>query len=212
MTLTRYKSILLESKNITIAFWVMVMFILLSACSDNRKHFAKAVTDRDSLPSLDTKGITTLISDSGVVQYKVTAEEWKIFDRTQPPYWAFEKGVHLQKFDSAMKVEANVRCDTAYYYTSQDLWKLIGKVSIINTNGEKFFSHILYWDKGNNSVYSDEHIEIHQPDKIIYGQGFNADQRFIDWTIRQIEGIIYVDKEKLEQDSIASDTLAAKKQ
>lgn len=50
-----------------------------------------AITERDSLPVMDTKGVTTLISDSGITRYRVNTAEWLIYDRKKPPYWAFEK-------------------------------------------------------------------------------------------------------------------------
>ena len=53
---------------------------------------ADAITERDSLPVMDTRGVTTLISDSGVTRYRVNTEEWLIFDKKKPSYWAFEKG------------------------------------------------------------------------------------------------------------------------
>ncbi len=41
---------------------------------------------------MDTRGVTTLVSDSGVTRYRINTEEWLVFDRKNPPYWAFEKG------------------------------------------------------------------------------------------------------------------------
>ena len=60
---------------------------------------ADAITERDSLPVMDTRGVTTLISDSGVTRYRVNTEEWLIFDKKKPSYWAFEKGIYLEQFE-----------------------------------------------------------------------------------------------------------------
>ena len=68
-------------KNITIAL-AMVMFILLSvACSGRKKIVGEAITERDSLPIMETKGVTTLISDSGIIRYRLQAEDWRVFDK-----------------------------------------------------------------------------------------------------------------------------------
>ena len=61
------------------------------------------------------KRVTTLVSDSGVTRYRINTEEWLVFDRKNPPYWAFEKGVYLEKFDSIFQVEASIKADTAYF-------------------------------------------------------------------------------------------------
>ena len=91
---------------------------------------ADAITERDSLPVMDTRGVTTLISDSGVTRYRVNTEEWLIFDKKKPSYWAFEKGIYLEQFDSLFHVDASIKADTAYYYDRDRLWNLIGNVSI----------------------------------------------------------------------------------
>ncbi len=30
---------------------------------------------------MDTRGVTTLVSDSGVTRYRINTEEWLVFDR-----------------------------------------------------------------------------------------------------------------------------------
>lgn len=89
-----------KNMSITIALRVMVMLLLFSSCSGRKKEMGAAITERDSLPVMDTKGVTTLISDSGITRYRVNTAEWLIYDRKKPPYWAFEKGIYLEKFDS----------------------------------------------------------------------------------------------------------------
>ena len=74
--------------NITVAIWATVMFVLFPACSGGEKNLAEAITERDSLPSMKTLGVTTLISDSGITRYKIITEEW-IRGRA-PPYFVLE--------------------------------------------------------------------------------------------------------------------------
>ena len=181
--------------NITVAIWATVMFVLFPACSGGEKNLAEAITERDSLPSMKTLGVTTLISDSGVTRYRVNTEEWMMYDRKKPSYWAFEKGVYMEQFDSIFNVEASIKADTAYYYDKERLWKLIGNVDIQNRKGERFNTELLYWNEATQKVYSDKFIRIQQPDRIITGHGYDSNQPMPIYTIRNIEGIFYVDEE-----------------
>lgn len=194
-----------KNRNITIALGVMVMFVLLSSCSGRNKEMGKAITQRDSLPIMDTRGITTLISDSGITRYRINTEEWLIFDRKSPSYWAFEKGIYLEKFDSIFQVEASIESDTAYYYDKERLWKLMGNVHIQNLKGEKFDTQLLYWDQNTQRVYSDRFIRIEQPDRIITGRGFESNQQMTVYTIHKPEGIFYVDEEATASDSLVAE-------
>ena len=101
--LKRYTTLL----HITAAFYAAVMFVSFPACSGKDKDLAEAITERDSLPSMKSLGVTTFISDSGITRYKIIAEEWCIFDKKEPPYWAFEKGVYLLVINNggAIKIE-----------------------------------------------------------------------------------------------------------
>ena len=182
-----------RSLSITIAFGAVVMLLLFSACSGRHKDLGNAITERDSLPVMDTKGVMTLISDSGVTRYRINTEEWLVFDRKNPPYWAFEKGIYLEKFDSIFNVDASIQADTAYYYEKQKLWKLMSNVHIQNLKGEKFDTDLLYWDQNKHRVYSDQRIRIEQPDQIIYAIGFESGEQLNKYTFFKPEGEFYVD-------------------
>lgn len=197
-----------RSLSITIAFGVVVMLLLFSACSGRHKDLGNAITERDSLPVMDTKGVMTLISDSGVTRYRINTEEWLVFDKKNPSYWAFEKGIYLENFDSVFNVEASIKSDTAYYYDKQKLWKLISNVHIQNLKGEKFDTNLLYWDQNKHRVYSDERVRIEQLDQIIYAIGFESDEQLNKYRFFKTEGIFYVDDDStVPTDSLQTDSL-----
>mgnify|MGYP003248263563 FL=1 len=184
-----------RNTSITIVLGAMVMLLLFSSCSGRKKDLGAAITERDSLPVMDTRGVTTLISDSGITRYRINTEEWLVFDRKNPPYWAFEKG------------EASIKADTAYFYNKEELWKLMGNVDVKNLKGERFNTDLLYWDQRKQKVYSDQFIRIEQPDRIITGRGFESNQQMTVYTIRQPEGIFYVDEEATAADTLRTDTV-----
>ena len=196
-----------KNASITIVLGAMVMLLLFSSCSGKKKELGDDITERDSMAVMDTRGVTTLVSDSGVTRYRINTEEWLVFDRKNPPYWAFEKGGYLEKFDSIFQVEASIKADTAYFFNKEELWKLMGNVHIQNLKGEQFDTELLYWDQRAQRIYSDEFIRIEQPDRIITGHGFVSNQQMTVYTIRKPEGIFYVDEETAAADSLQTDTI-----
>ena len=179
---------------ITITQVVMVMLVLFSSCSGSKKNLGEAITERDSMSVMTTIGVITLVSDSGVVRYRIKAEEWMVFDRRKPPYWAFEKGLHLEKFDTLMNIEATIKCDTAYYFNEMRLWKLIGNINMTNPKHQRFYTDLLYWDQEEKIIYSDAYIRVEQEDQITEGVGFSSNQDLSVWQIRNTKGIYTVDK------------------
>lgn len=185
----------------------MVVLLLLSSCSGNKKVLGKAITERDSLPIMDTRGVTTLVSDSGITRYRINTEVWQMFDRKDPSYWAFEKGIYLEKFDSLLQVEASIESDTAYFYDKKKLWKLMGNVHVQNLKGEKFDTELLYWDQNQKKVYSDKRVRIEQPDQIIYAWGFESNEQMTKYKFFKTDGIFYVDEQRQPVDTLKTDSV-----
>ena len=179
--------------NITAVFYAAVMFVLFPGCSRSGKNITDAVLERDSLPSMTSLGITTLISDSGITRYKIITEEWSIFDKKNPPYWAFEKGIYLEKFDTLLHIDASIKADTAYYYEKKKLWELKGNVQIHSQRGDKFETSQLFWNEKSKSVYSDKFIKIEQEDKTITGYGFESNQELTEYVIKNTTGTFIIE-------------------
>lgn len=193
MSLKQKNQTYLKTLNITAAFLAAVMFVLFPACSGKDKKLAEAISENDTLPSMKSLGVTTLISDSGITRYKIVAEEWLIHDKKNPPYWAFEKGVYLEKFDTLFRVDASIKADTAYYHEKKKLWELRGHVQILSQRGDKFQTDLLFWDEKKEKVYSDKFIQIEQEDKVIKGYGFESNQDLTEYEIKNTTGVFTVE-------------------
>ena len=168
-------------------------------CEKEKKHLAPAIKQRDSIPVLATTDMVSLISDSGLTKYRITAKDWKIFDRTRVPKWTFEKGLLLEQFDKAYKVISTIQSDTAYYYSEAKVWELRGKVKIRNAKGDKFFTQQLFWDEGNKKIYSKKPIRIEQNDKIITGKGFESNQEMTIYKIYSTAGQVMFNEGQLNR-------------
>jgi LPS export ABC transporter protein LptC len=190
--------------SITVVIWATVMLLLFPSCSKEKENLAPAILEKDSLPTLRNIGNSSLISDSGLIKYRIISEEWLIYDKKNPPYWAFEKGIFIEKFDENFHVNASIMADTAYYYNIKKLWELRGHVNIRNLKGERFNTELLYWDQNMGQVYSNKFMRIQQKDKILTGIGFKSNQQFTDYIIYNSTGVLPVVEHK---DSISRDSI-----
>ena len=167
-----------------------------------------SVNESDTLPSMTSLGVTTLISDSGITRYKIVTEEWTIHDKKNPPFWAFEKGVYLEKFDTLFHIDASIKADTAYYYERKKLWELRGNVQIHSQRGDKFETQQLYWDEKKGKVYSNQFIQIEQEDKMITGYGFESNQELTEYEIKNTTGIFTIEDTVPNTPTNATDSLS----
>lgn len=184
-----------------LALAAVVFLVLPTACDNDESHPAPAVDDNDSLPFMRSYGVSSLISDSGVIRYKLIAEEWFIYNTTQPPKWTFVKGLFMEKFDSVFHIEWFIQSDTAYCY-NQRLWELRGRVILRNQKNEVFRTEELFWDMMEHEVYSTQFMRITTPDRELSGYRFRSDEQMTDYRIFDPEGILPVDDMENSNDSV----------
>ena len=133
-------------------------------------------------------GVNTLISDSGVIKYKIVTERWDVNTIKNPTRWTFEKGVFFEQFDQQFHVEAYVQADTAWYFDQLKLWHLRGRVRIRNVNGLIYESEELYWDGLKHELYSNVFSKVVTPERTLQGTYFRSDERMTHYTVSNSKG------------------------
>ena len=111
-------------RNAFLLLMAAALTVVAASCEEEREHTAPAIRDRDSVSVMTSYGVNTLISDSGVIKYRIVAERWEVNDVKKPPRWLFEKGMLLTQFDHTMHIQSYIQCDTAYYLTQDRRWEL----------------------------------------------------------------------------------------
>ena len=162
--------------------------MILSGCNDVQEHTAPAIRDRDSASVMTSYGVNTLISDSGVIKYKIITERWDVNTIKNPSRWTFEKGVFFEQFDEKFHVQAYIQADTAWYFDQQKLWHLRGRVKIRNINGLLYESEELYWDGIRHELYSNVFSKVTTPERSMEGTYFLSDERMAHYTVSNSKG------------------------
>jgi LPS export ABC transporter protein LptC len=163
-----------RSLYITAAFLAVVASFFVS-CNDDPKNTVVLNYDSEKMPSLNTDSVTMLISDSGLIRYRMITKTWEFFGKAKDPYQRFPHGFYAEQFDTLFHVVATVKSDTAWYYTNRQLWKLKGHVVIHNIMNETFSSDEFFLDDRQKRVYTEKYVEVVSPEKgILRGKGFES--------------------------------------
>lgn len=194
--------------NIVGALGVILLMFLFATCSSDKKDFLPRFKDRKAVPGMYTDSVTTLISDSGRVRYRVITEVWDVFDKVKDPYWYFPKKVYFERLNDSLKTESLVYCDTARYFYNRKVWELRKNVRLINLKGDKFETSLLYWDQNQQRIYSDSFIRIEQGSQVISGYGFESNQTLTKYNIFNVVANFPLDS--AEPDPTKMDADAAK--
>lgn len=179
--------------NAATAIMVVVVLFGAASCSKEETEKLEAVKDRKVLPGFAATKITTVISDSGITRYRIYTDQWDIYDRAAEPYWNFPKGLHFERFNQTLAIDANFKSKTAKYYEYKKLWEFRGDVKAVNIKGEMFETELLYWDQSQERIYSDKSIRVTQATRVIKAVGFDSDQSLTKYRFTNVEGIFAVD-------------------
>lgn len=173
----------------------VALVVLFSGCKEDGKLGVASRIDPKKMPTMSTVNVSTLISDSGITQYKIVSPLWTVYDEVDTPYWNFPRGIYLQKYDRKFNVIASVAADSAKFYRLQNLWRLDGNVELHKEPGELFLTQQLFWDQRHNRLYSDSFIHIESPTRMLEGYGFESNDRLTKYSIRKPTGIFPVSEE-----------------
>lgn len=171
-----------------VVLFVLFSFLLLLSCSEGKEHTAPAINPKDSVSMMTTYGVNTLISDSGVMKYRIVTERWEVNEVRNPSRWLFERGLFLEQFDENFHAQAYIQCDTAYYYDKNKIWELRGRVRVRTIDGVRFSSEELFWDQNLHELYSNKFSRIVSPERELQGAYFRSDERMTHYLISNTKG------------------------
>jgi len=166
-----------------------IILTVFTACSSEvQEHTAPAIHDRDSVSMMTSYGVNTLISDSGVIKYRIVTERWDVNTVRNPSRWTFEKGIFFEQFDEKFHVQAYIQADTAWYYDQKKLWHLRGRVRVRNINGLIYTSEELYWDGMSHELYSNVFSKVVTPERSMEGSYFRSDEQMRHYLVSNSKG------------------------
>lgn len=188
-----------------LSFFFFHLSVCIS-CSETHEHTAGAINPEDSVAMMVSYGVNTLISDSGVIKYRIVTERWEVNTVKQPSRWEFMKGIFFEQFDENFHVQGYIQADTAWYFDKEELWKLRGRVSIRNVNGLIYTGEELFWDGIRREFYSNVFSRVVTPERTLEGTYFRSNEAMTRYTVSNSKGSFIaedIDKQPAEGQSTA---------
>ena len=184
---TRHKHIPSLLKGTGCVALLLMLISLAAACSEETRR-TTAVQTGDSLPFMHSVGVSTLISDSGVIRYHLVAEQWDIHTPDdEPATWTFLKGLLMLRLDENLDVDLYVQADTAFLH-KQNMWELRGRVRIRNVQGTRFNTEELFWDLNKHEMWNHAPMTIISPERTLEGTEFRSNEQMTRYSVANSVG------------------------
>jgi LPS export ABC transporter protein LptC len=176
---------------------MLFLFFLAHSCS-NRMDEISAVTYKDTLPVESARDVEMVYSDSAIIKASVKSPQVNRY-AGENPYIIMPSGLTLLFYDSVMNVRTRLTALYAMKYLKTDMLEARNNVVVINHLGEKLNTEHLVWDQKNQKIYSEVFVKITTPEKVLYGDGLDADESFDKWAIRKPKGTFYIHMDDEEE-------------
>ena len=178
---------------------VLLGAIMLLACKNDIKE-VNALAEREKRPDMTGENLELVYSDSARIKYRVLAPEYIKVNREKEKYEEFPKGIHVLSYDPAGKMIGSIKAKYAKKLEDEMLWEARNEVVIINAEGKKLETELLYWDMKKELIYSDRYVKLSADGQIIEGNnGFHSDQNLNHQVFENISGRIEVEKQQRKQ-------------
>ncbi|MBS3807594.1 MAG: LPS export ABC transporter periplasmic protein LptC [Bacteroidales bacterium] len=169
--------------------------IVLSGGCDSKIERVKLFSEEVNFPDQSMTDAEIIHSNHGQVKVRVTAPEINRYTSVEEPHTIFPQGLTVLFYDSTMTVESRISANYAIYHEPDELWEAKNDVVAINNQGDTLNTEYLVWRQDKEIIYTDRYVRITTREGIIHGKGFEANQDFTDYEIKETTGTIEVEDE-----------------
>ncbi|MFO7867957.1 MAG: LPS export ABC transporter periplasmic protein LptC [Bacteroidales bacterium] len=184
---------------------IMFCIMMLFSCKNEMENIIK-MSEIQKMPELAGENIYLTQTEYGKNISSIYTPKVLKYSRENSlyntPRTIFPEGIKVTYFDQYPDTSSMIRADYAILYENEKKWKAKNNIVAKNSKGEVLHTEFLIWDQKKGTIHSDKQVQIITSDDIIEGNGFEADENFENWEIKNVTGIFTFDETTASNDSI----------
>lgn len=179
---------------IKIAPCLLALGVIFVSCKQEEFSKNKLLSYHGKYPDESAEDLHLTYSDSGRLNFEIRTPILNKYygDHT---YMDCPEGIEIISYDVFGNPEAVMKAD--YAINAERDMRMEAQKNVVITNlkkGDTIFTEKIVWDKRFRRIYSDVPVRQVRADGTIYnGSGFDADERFTHYTVRNPRGEIIAD-------------------
>lgn len=188
----------------------LLAILAIAACSKERVETKSLNVNIDSLYTARMIKLNTLISDSGMIRYRMIAPVLLIYERPERNEWVFPQGLILRPYDTVSGNKVFIKADSAIRSTATEEWELIGHVQVQGSEGQRLNTHRLFWQRDQRRLYSHDTTYFFTQGRELRGSSFEATDDLSWYQILNNKGMIEYDEEGTTQPAPSPTTVTSR--
>lgn len=174
-------------------FLTLTLTLAFTSCQPDLKVI-EDITRLDEGPVESTFDMEIVYTERALVKMTMSAPKMDRY-AGEKPYMEMPEGLEVFFYDSLGNITSSMSAKYAISHGDNELIEARNDVVVVNELNERLNTEHLVWDQQKDSIFSDKFVKITRADEILYGDGFEADERFSMWIIKKPRGNFTVDME-----------------
>jgi LPS export ABC transporter protein LptC len=170
----------------------VIIVTMFFSCKDNFKEVQKiGISENEPIGIADTFNLK--YTDSGRVKAILISPKMFDYSNRDFPFSEFPEGIYLEVFDEDNN-KSVVVADYAISYSNTDLIDLQGNVKLSTYKKDTLFAEQLYYNQDKEWLFTNQPVTFKIGFDEIRGRGFDADSKFTNAEVLEVDGIITVNE------------------
>ncbi|WP_407405998.1 LPS export ABC transporter periplasmic protein LptC [Chryseobacterium sp.] len=189
----------LLNKNIAYLFSCAIFFIFTSCEEDLTKRSGH---ENKNFPSQIINNAHIVQRDSGRITLKAFAPIIEKYELIDSPYVVARKGIEIEFYDKKYpKNPGKISAKYAKNYEYKDFFEAKGNVKILTSDGKRFATQSVYWDKNKKRIYTQDTVYATMEDgsTLVHAKGMTAKDDFSEYTFYKNSGDVDISKAKIAE-------------
>lgn len=170
---------------------IILAMLLLAGCR-NSPESIREFSINSSSPELEVDSLHLLYTEEGQLVAEVTAPLMRNMTREGGDFDEFPQGIEVLAYDDSGRVNSMIRASYAIYQRKDKLWDARYRVVAVNEQGDSIETEQIFWDEQHKRVYTSANVKVRTSQATLFGRGFESDDRFENWEIKEPTGVISV--------------------
>ena len=172
----------------------LYLFVLVLFAFSCKNELSEIRTlDFNNSPVTVAKNINSIYTDSGIVSSKLISPKMYNFSNMHFPYFEFPESIKMIFYDEK-KNESIITADYVISYNKTDLVDLRSNVIIITSTNDTLYTDQLYYDKGQEWLFTNHSFRYKSFDKDIKGVGFDSNINFSKINFLDVNGYVLLEE------------------
>lgn len=179
--------------------YLFIIFLFFAFACKNDLSKIPQLEDYSKKPELTVEDFISNYKTDSKIQLEVKAKQMEKF--TEKNYVSFPYGVTMIFFNAQLDTLTMLTCKYAENFLTDKLWRFADSVVVDSHDGGILKTQELYFDQGNEKIYSLKLIELTDTaGNFIRGKGgFEANFSFTVYEFKNVDGIIKVPEDEMKQ-------------